>query len=447
MRYHLIAIGGSAMHNIALALRENGHQVSGSDDEIYNPARDRLASKGLLPAQQGWFPEKIHTGLDAVILGMHARADNPELLRALELGLPVFSYPAFLYEHAKDKIRIVVAGSHGKTTTTSMILHFLKQAGKDFDYLVGAQLEGFETMTRLSEAPLMVLEGDEYFASALDPVPKIYHYKPHLAILTGVAWDHINVFPTFEDYLGAFRHFLETVEPGGRVWYDVRDPNLRKLAAEAPSRIECIPYEPLHAELTGGQFRIFAKEGEATTSLIGQHNFANLRAAWLVCSSLGLSGEEMLAAIPHFKGASKRLQLLEERSGFNSYLDFAHAPSKVKATVEAVKGRHPERRLVAILELHTFSSLNPLFLPEYAGALGSADRAAVFFSPHTLEMKKLPPLEAAQVRESFQRPDLEVITEPDALGAWAATQKGEGTVFLWMSSGNFGGLDIRLATK
>ncbi len=448
MRYHLIAIGGSAMHNIALALWENGHEVSGSDDEIYNPARDRLASKGLLPVQQGWFPEKIQSGLDAVILGMHARADNPELLRALELGLPVFSYPAFLYEHAKDKIRVVVAGSHGKTTTTSMILHFLKQAGRDFDYLVGAQLEGFETMTRLSKAQLMVLEGDEYFASALDPVPKIYHYKPHMAILTGVAWDHINVFPTFEDYLAAFRHFLETVEPGGRVWYDVRDPHLRKLAAEAPSRIECIPYEPLQAELSDGQFWISAKEGKAPTTLIGQHNFANLQAAWLVCNSLGLSGEEMLAAIPGFKGASKRLQVLEERPGFSSYLDFAHAPSKVRATVEAVKGRHPGRRLVAVLELHTFSSLNPLFLPEYAGAMEAADQAAVFFSPHTLEMKKLPPLETAQVQTAFQRPDLAVITDPASLGLWAGSQKGEDdVVFLWMSSGNFGGLDIRTATK
>lgn len=443
MRIHLIAIGGSAMHNIALALDENGHEVSGSDDEIYNPARDRLAARGLLPPQTGWFPERIHAGLDVVILGMHARADNPELARAQELGIPIFSYPAFLYEHAREKTRVVVAGSHGKTTTTSMILHYLRSAGRDFDYLVGAQVDGFETMTRLSQAPLMVLEGDEYFSSPIDPVPKIYHYRPHLAILTGVAWDHINVFPTFGSYLDAFRQFLQTIEPGGQVWYDQRDPHLKKLIGEAPAAVTCIPYGPFPAYLEGTEFFVETPGGAVATPLIGQHNFANLQAAYLACRHLGLSEAELTAAIPTFKGASKRLQVLVDRQGFTSYLDFAHAPSKVRATVQAVRERHPDRELIACLELHTFSSLNPAFLPEYAHALDQADRAAVFFSPHTLEMKKLPPLPAADLQSHFKRLDLNVFTEVSALEEWKREVEGEGKVVLWMSSGNFGGLDLR----
>jgi UDP-N-acetylmuramate: L-alanyl-gamma-D-glutamyl-meso-diaminopimelate ligase len=443
MRIHLVAIGGAAMHNIALALQENGHVVSGSDDEIYNPARDRLAARGLLPDQTGWFPERIHAGLDAVILGMHARADNPELLRALELNLPVYSYPSFLFEHAREKTRVVVAGSHGKTTTTSMIMHFLREAGADFDYLVGAQLEGFQTMTRLSNAPLMVLEGDEYFASPLDLVPKIYYYRPHLAVLTGVAWDHINVFPTFESYLAAFRHFLTTVEPGGMVWYDDSDPHLVRLAQGAPREISCIPYQPLPARLAGEQFEVRLGGSWVPTPLIGRHNFANLEAAIQVGKKLGISEETLIRALPSFKGAAKRLQPLVEREGFTSYQDFAHAPSKVRATVQAVRERHPGRRLVACLELHTFSSLNPAFLPEYAHALDAADEAAVFFTPHTLEMKKLPPLDEEKVRQAFQRPDVRVFTQSEELKLWVEEQASENTALLWMSSGAFGGLDLK----
>jgi len=447
MRYHLIAIGGSAMHNIALALQENGHEITGSDDEIYNPARDRLAAKGLLPDRTGWFPEKIHPGLDAVILGMHAREDNPELRRARELAVPVLSYPAFIYRHARDKTRVVVAGSHGKTTTTSMILHFLKEAGRDFDYLVGAQLEGFNNMTKLSDAPLIVLEGDEYFSSAVDPVPKIFHYRPHLAILTGIAWDHINVFPTFGAYLEAFRHFLLTIEPGGKVWFDHRDPHLRELVLSAPANIQCIPYEPFPAVFREDHFWVQTAAGESPTTLIGEHNFANLRAAWNLCLDLGLPERGMAAAIPSFKGASRRLQTLTEVPGYTAYLDFAHAPSKVRATVRAVKDRHPGREIVACLELHTFSSLNPAFLPEYAQSMDAVDLAAVFFSPHTLEMKKLPPLDTRQVRDAFKRPDLFVFTDPEELKGWISGQPKENRAILWMSSGNFGGLDLRALSE
>jgi UDP-N-acetylmuramate: L-alanyl-gamma-D-glutamyl-meso-diaminopimelate ligase len=442
MRIHLIAIGGAAMHNIALALRENGHSVSGSDDEIYNPAKDRLAAAGLLPGQMGWFPERIHPGIDLVILGMHARADNPEIQRARELNLPIYSYPAFVYEHAREKLRVVVAGSHGKTTVTSMIMHFLRSAGRDFDYLVGAQLEGFDTMCRLSGAPLMVVEGDEYLSSALDPVPKIHHYRPHLAVLTGIAWDHINVFPTFESYLDAFRHFLQTIEPGGKVWYDRQDAQLSSLLGAAPESVHCVPYDPLPADLRGDRYEVQTLLGWTPTSLIGRHNFANLQAAYQVCLQLGLTPEELNAAIPSFQGASKRLQTLAQRPGFSAYLDFAHAPSKVQATVKALRERHPDKKLIACLELHTFSSLNPAFLPEYAHSLDAADKAAVFFTPHTLEMKKLPPLASAQVKTAFQRPDLAVFTDPKDLESWVKAEKTAETALLWMSSGTFGGLDI-----
>jgi len=447
MRIHLIAIGGAAMHNIALALQENGHAVSGSDDEIYNPARDRLAAKGLLPRKMGWHTDRIQSDLDAIIVGMHARKDNPELARALELEIPIFSYPAFLYDQARHKKRVVVAGSHGKTTTTSMILHFLRAAELDFDYLVGAQLEGFETMTRLSEAPLMVLEGDEYFSSPIDRVPKIYHYRPHLAILTGVAWDHINVFPTFASYLEAFRHFLQTIEPGGTVWYDERDKYLPELIKEAPESISCIPYGPFDTRLENGQFLVETPTGEVATPLIGQHNFANLRAAYLLCRHLGLSDALLSGAIPSFTGASKRLQTLIDRPGFASYLDFAHAPSKVQATVQAVRERHPDREIVACLELHTFSSLNPAFLPGYAHTMDLADEAVVFFSPHTLEMKKLPPLPVEALKKHFQRSDLHVFTESEKLESWILSRGWEDKVLLWMSSGNFGGLDVGALPK
>ena len=441
MRIHLIAIGGAAMHNLALALYHNHHTVSGSDDEIYNPARDRLAKFGLLPEQEGWFPEKITPDIDVIILGMHARKDNPELAKAIELGLPVYSYPEFIYHHALHKTRVVIAGSHGKTTTTAMIIHALKQAGMDYDYLVGAQLEGFDTMVKLSDAPVMVIEGDEYPASPIDLVPKILHYHPHVAVLTGIAWDHINVFPTFELYCEQFAKFLATIEPSGSLAYFEPDPEIAKILPAADQGIEKFPYQALPAQTISGQ--TWLEHPRVPLQVFGQHNLANLHAAWLVCKQLGVSQAQFFEAAQSFRGAAKRLQLLHQQPGYTAYLDFAHAPSKVKATTEAVKSLFPERRLIACIELHTFSSLNKAFHPHYAHTLDAAEQAVVFYSEHTLEMKRLPALDPDEVKAHFQHPNLSIITQPDDLKAWLARQDYGNTTLLLMTSGTFGGLNLK----
>ncbi len=449
MHIHFIAIGGAAMHNLALALHQNGHHVSGSDDEIYNPARDKLAAAGLLPPASGWFPEKITPLLDVVVLGMHARIDNPELLRAQELGLTIMSYPEFIYDQSRQKKRFVVAGSHGKTTTTAMAMHCLRKLGYDFDYLVGAQMEGFETMVRLSDAPALLVEGDEYFASPLDLTPKMVRYQPHHAVITGIAWDHINVFPSFEKYCAQFELLLDAVEPGGSViWYG-QDPELRRLidSQEDPSW-HSIPFEPFEARVENGQTVAFDSEKKAYPLLVfGEHNLLNAKAAYLICREFGIPEADFLEALSDFKGAAKRLQWLVRNTDSCAWLDFAHAPSKVKATVAAVKNLFPQRPLVACLELHTFSSLNRDFLPQYQGALQSAERAFVFFSPHTLEMKKLPPFTMEDVRRAFQHPNLEVLTSRKDLEAALAGLDWHNRNLLLMSSGTFEGLDAREFTE
>ncbi len=446
MRIHFIAIGGAAMHNLALALQKNGHQISGSDDEIYNPARDRLAAAGLLPEPFGWFAERITPDLDAIVLGMHARADNPELLRAQSLGLPVYSYPEFIYRQSLNKKRFVVAGSHGKTTTTAMAMHVLRKTGMDFDYLVGAQVQGFDTMVRLSDAPALLVEGDEYFASPLDHTPKMVRFRPHHAVLTGIAWDHINVFPSFDTYCAQFNLLLEATETGGSVIWYAQDPEIQKLIEKSASknRWNSLPFMPFEAEVEQGR-TLVAWEGRPPVALqiFGTHNLLNARAASLICREFGIPEYDFLLALSDFKGAAKRLQLLARNDQSNIWLDFAHAPSKVKATVAAVKEQYPDRPLTACLELHTFSSLNRDFLPQYQGSLDQADEAAVYFSPHTLEMKKMPPLDAGQIRQNFQHPRLQVFTDSSDLSAWLNERSWQGRNLLLMSSGTFDGLDAR----
>ncbi len=443
MRIHLIATGGAVMHNLALAIQKNGHQVSGSDDEIYNPAKDRLAAAGLLPPAFGWFPEKITPNIDLVILGMHARADNPELARAQELGIKVNSFPEFIFEQSKNKTRIVVAGSHGKTTTTAMIMHVLRISNITFDYLVGSQIEGFDLMVQLSDAPVIVIEGDEYLSSAIDRRPKFLHYRPHVTIVTGVAWDHINVFPTYENYKQQFELLLENLAPGGKVIFYKKDQDLHEIVERSTADIRPEPYGGLRHQVQDGKFRIEEPGHEAREmQVFGEHNMANLHAAQLACLELGISKEKFLQAAASFQGASRRLQNLTDSESFSAWLDFAHAPSKAKATVQAVKKLHPARRLVACLELHTFSSLNKNFLPHYAGALAPANTAIVFYSPHTLEMKKMPPVSAEEIRLGFNRPDLEVFTERADLEVFLKKQNWENANLLLMSSGNFGGMEV-----
>lgn len=442
MRVHFIAIGGSAMHNLAIALHEKGFQVTGSDDEIFEPSRSRLLKHGLLPKTMGWQPELITPELNAIILGMHARKDNPELLRAQELGLKVYSYPEYLYEQTKEKTRVVIGGSHGKTTITSMIMHVLKTLALDFDYMVGAQIEGFDTMVRLTkEAPIAIFEGDEYLSSPIDLTPKFHWYKPHIALLSGIAWDHINVFPTWDNYVEQFAIFARSIEPDGKLIYFEGDENLAAIA-NSIHQAQTLAYKGLPARNEDGT-TIVEQAGKAYPLMVfGDHNLQNIEGAMQVCQQLGIKPEDFLTAITSFKGAAKRLQVLKKNNGSTIFLDFAHSPSKLKATTAAVKKQYPNRKLVACMELHTFSSLNKDFLPEYHKAMQEADEAIVFFNPEVVKHKKLPPFEKSDVEKAFDQDNLTVFTESAALVNHLTAHQWPNTNLLIMTSGNFSGVDL-----
>ena len=443
MRIHLIAIGGSAMHNMALSLQQKGYKITGSDDEINEPSKTRLATAGLLPTEIGWFADKITKDIDAVILGMHAREDNSELIKARALGLKIYSYPEYIYEQTKDKTRIVIGGSHGKTTITSMILHVLKQLTIDADFMVGAQLAGFDTMVKLTkEAKYAVIEGDEYLASPIDRRPKFHLYHPNIAIISGIAWDHINVFPTFDVYVEQFRKFIGLIEDKGTLIYCEHDVELKKLANEnINSHIKQVGYGiPKHRVINGETSIEFNKQ-YIPLEIFGDHNLMNLNAARLVCNAIGISDEKFYHAISNFKGAAKRLELVKKTTDFALYKDFAHSPSKLKATVSAVKQQFPTRKLVACMELHTFSSLTEEFLKEYKGAMNEADEAIVYFNPHTIAHKKLKPITEEQVQDAFARKDIKTYTESSKLMEYLCSKKWKNSNLLLMSSGNFDGID------
>lgn len=443
MKIHFIAIGGSAMHNLALALHNKGEQITGSDDEVFDPSKSRLEAKGLLPEAYGWFPEKITADLDAIILGMHAKADNPELLRAKELGLKIYSYPEFLYEQSKNKTRVVIGGSHGKTTITSMILHVMHYHDKEVDYMVGAQLEGFDTMVHLTEEnDFMVLEGDEYLSSPIDRRPKFHLYKPNIALLSGVAWDHINVFPTYENYVEQFEIFLTEITNGGAIIYNEEDPEVKRIVEATESQIKKYPYTTPAYEVVDGETLLETFDGPMPIEVFGKHNLNNLEGARWVCQLMGVQQEDFYEAIATFKGASKRLEKIAETKTAIAYKDFAHSPSKVRATTQAVKNQYPERKLVACLELHTYSSLNPEFLSQYKGALDAADTAIVFYSPHAVMIKGLQDIKQEQIEAAFDRDDLTVFTNPADFKTYLYTQDFKDTSLLLMSSGNYGGLDF-----
>ena len=449
MNVHFIAIGGSAMHNLAIALHLKGYHVTGSDDEIFDPAKSRLQHYGLLPESYGWHPELITKDLDAIVLGMHARIDNPELLKAQELGLKIFSYPEYLYEQSKGKTRVVVGGSHGKTTTTAMILHVLQHCGIEADYMVGAQLEGFEVMVRLSEtAKVMVIEGDEYLTSPIDRRPKFHLYKPHVAIVTGIEWDHINVFPTFEIYKDQFAQFVNLIEPGGRLIYCNDDAEVRDVALKnTRTDIAKQPYDVPPHEVVEGITYLDTAHGRVPLRVFGNHNLLNLTAARYACNSLGVTDEQFDEAIQSFGGASKRLELVKATKDCAVYKDFAHAPSKLRATIAAMKGQYPDRRLVACMELHTFSSLTAEFLKQYAGTMDRADVPFVYYSQHALQLKKLPDLDPEQVKASFANDKVRVFTDSKQMvDAVIQTFKQSGNQamnLLMMSSGNFDGIDFK----
>lgn len=443
MRVHFIAIGGSAMHNLALALYENGDQVTGSDDVIFEPSKSRLEQVGLLPETIGWNPDRITEDLDMVVLGMHAKADNPELLKAQEIGVKVVSYPEFLYEHSKEKTRVVIGGSHGKTTITSMILHVMQYWEKDVDYMVGAQLEGFTTMVHLTNTnDFIVLEGDEYLSSPIDRRPKFHLYKPSIALLSGIAWDHINVFPTFDNYLEQFKIFLDKITPGGSVIYNAEDTVLKEIVEASENTIKKYPYlTPMH-EIQDGNTLLDTPEGLMPMEVFGKHNLQNVEGAKWICQLMGVDEIDFYEAIASFTGASKRLEKIWESPKTIVYKDYAHSPSKVEATTNAVKEQYPNKKLVACLELHTYSSLTPAFLEEYQNTLNAADEAIVFYSPDAVAIKGLEPISEEQIVASFNRESLSVFTEPASLESYLKEKDLNNTVLLLMSSGNYGGLPL-----
>lgn len=443
MTIHFIAIGGSAMHALAIALQSKGYLITGSDDAIYGASKVALEKRDLLPAEFGWFPEKINENLDAVVLGMHAREDNPELIRAKELGLKIYSYPEFLYEQAKDKTRVVIAGSHGKTTITSMILHVMKYHEREVDFMVGAPLEGFDNMVQLTnENDFIVIEGDEYLASALDRRPKFHLYQPNIALLSGIAWDHINVFPTYENYVEQFRIFLDSIVDGGILVYNEEDPEVKQLAENITNPIRKHSYATPEYSIENGETILNTPEGGMPISVFGKHNLNNLAGAKWVCQHMGIDEDDFYEAIGTFKGASKRLEKIAENKSSVIFKDFAHSPSKVKATTAAVKQQFEDKKLIACLELHTYSSLNAEFLKEYKDSLKNADEALVFYSPEAVSLKKLNTISKIQITDAFNKNNLEVYINSEGFRDALKNKDLDNSVILLMSSGNYGGLDL-----
>lgn len=441
-KYHFIAIGGAVMHNLALALATKGYQITGSDDEIYEPARTRLEKVGILPESMGWDPTKITPDLDGIILGMHARIDNPELTEAQKMGIPVFSFPEFIFNQSKNKKRIVIAGSHGKTSITSIILHVLKDQKYDFDYLVGAQIEGFELMVSLSDAPIIIIEGDEYLTSPIDRTPKFFHYKHEIVLISGIAWDHYNVFPDFEEYKNQFSELMDRTPDLGELIYCEVDSLVKEAAENINISATKTPYSGHPAKIIDGKTFLQTSEKWVEIQIFGEHNLQNIQGALQVCRSLGISNLQFYDSMQHFKGASKRQELLAKGQNSCLYRDFAHAPSKLKATVNAVKNQFPERNLIAVQELHTYSSLSKAFLPNYAGSMDQADTAVVYLNPHAAALKKLELMDEATLKTGFGRKDLQIFMDSDLLKKYLIEKDYTNSNLLLMSSGNYDNLDL-----
>ncbi len=444
MNVHFIAIGGSAMHNLAIALSRKNYNVSGSDDEIFEPSATRLKKQGIFPSQIGWNTDSIHDGLDAIIVGMHAREDNPELLKARLMGIPVYSYPEYLYEQSKDKIRVVIGGSHGKTSITAMILHAISMVGLDVDYMVGAQLEGYDCMVKLSDtAKIMILEGDEYLSSPIDRRPKFHLYHPSIALISGIAWDHINVFPTFENYVSQFDVFCQKIEKSGVLIYNQEDDVVKQLGTKYSNKLNSIAYSTPNYSTNINGTEIEFEGKKYVFQIFGAHNMQNLMGAMEICKQIGVTNDEFLSALQSFKGAGKRLQKVAEKNGFVMFKDFAHSPSKLKATTSAVKEQFKEKQVVACMELHTFSSLNKEFLPLYHGAMKHADRAIVYFNPDVVKHKRLPAISVEEVKIAFGD-NVEVYNLTEEVLHIVKNINVNDSILLMMSSGNFDGVDYEV---
>lgn len=444
MNVHFIAIGGAAMHNLAIALHNKGYQITGSDDTIFDPSKSRLHAKGLLPSSFGWYPEKISSNLDAIVLGMHAKSDNPELIKAQSLDLKIYSYPEFLFEQSKNKTRVVIGGSHGKTTITSMILHVMHYHGQDVDYMVGAQLKGFDVMVKLTdENDFIVLEGDEYLSSPIDRRPKFHLYKPNIALLSGIAWDHINVFPTYDNYVEQFKIFVDSIVEGGSINYNEEDAEVKQVVEASTNTIRKIAYKTPEYRVSNGSTLLETSEGLLPVEIFGKHNLNNLAGAKWICQHMGIDEDDFYEAIATFAGASKRLEKIAESDGCIVFKDFAHSPSKVEATTNAVKEQFQERLLVACLELHTYSSLNAEFLQQYKGALDAADIAVVFYSPNAVAIKKLKEVSHEQIKNAFDKNDLIIYNNPVLFQEYLFSMNFNDKTLLLMSSGDYGGLNFK----
>lgn len=445
MKIHFIAIGGAIMHQLAIALQNKGYTISGSDDEITNPAKNNLEQTGLLPQTFGWHPQKITKDIDLVILGMHAKADNPELLQAKALQIPIYSFPEYIYKASENKTRVVIAGSHGKTSTTSMIMHVLHKTGIDFDYLVGAKVEGFELSVRITDAPIMIIEGDEYPASVIEKRPKIHFYHPQISVLTGIAWDHVNVFPTYENYLEQFAIYLRQMEAGSTLIYNSEDREVVAITDKEARELRLIPYVTPTYRVKEDKVQLPTDEGNIALQIFGAHNLQNMEAARKVCNELGVENGSFYKAMQTFTGAARRLEKLSERDNFIAYRDFAHAPSKLNATLSAVRERYPNHYLIACFELHTYSSLSEQFLAEYANSMNDCDAGCVYFSAHALQLKGLPLLNAEVVKEHFANEQLHVFSNKTDLQSWINTEIAtvvKPVCLLMMSSGTFDGMDL-----
>lgn len=443
-KYHFIAIGGAVMHNLALALVSKGYQITGSDDEIYEPALTRLQKAGILPPNLGWEPSKITPDLTGIILGMHARIDNPELIEAQKMGIPVFSFPEFIFNQSKNKKRIVIAGSHGKTSITSIILHVLKNQKIDFDYLVGAQIQGFELMVRLSDAPIIIIEGDEYLTSPIDRTPKFFHYQHLIVLISGIAWDHYNVFPDFDDYKNQFSKLMERTPDLGQLIYCNVDPLVKEAAEKTQILAAKTPYHAHPAKIIDGKTYLQTPDDWVEIQIFGDHNLQNLQGALEICRSIGISDSQFYDSIQSFEGAAKRQELLAKGKNSCLYRDFAHAPSKLKATVNAVKAQFPKRKLIAVQELHTYSSLNSAFLPNYAGSMDAADLAIIYLNPHAAALKKLELMDEKTLQDGFGRQDIRVFTDSDQLKNYLLSQDYANSNLLLMSSGSYDNLDLEV---
>ncbi|MBE7639630.1 peptidoglycan synthetase [Salegentibacter sp. BLCTC] len=443
MKLHFIAIGGSAMHSLALALHEKQHSITGSDDAIYEPSKSALENEGLLPNRNGWFPEKITEELDAVILGMHAKKDNPELEKARELNLKIYSYPEFLFELSKEKTRVVIGGSHGKTTITAMILHVMHYHGREIDYMLGAPVKGIDKTLRLSnEADFILIEGDEYPSSPLDLRPKFHLYQPNIALLSGIAWDHINVFPTFEHYVEQFQIFISEIVKGGILVYNEEDETLKSLVENTENQIRKHPYHTPEYHVEDGSTILETTEGDMPLEIFGKHNMNNLAGAKWICQHMGIDEDDFYEAIMEFEGASRRLEKIFESDSAVIFKDFAHSPSKVKASTKAVKEQYPDKKIIACLELHTFSSLNAEFIEQYKNTLKEADETIVFYAPEAMAQKQMSSISVKGIKNAFNEPGLEVIASTSVLQEVLGAKDFKNTVLLFMSSGTFGGLDL-----